>query len=80
MMSTEIELLILLSLYFHEVLEQLKTYFQTNIYLQSVLHFVVHYSWIYKPLHGIYMAAESFHVGEKSDLFWGILLNEQSLY
>ena len=53
MMSTKRELLILLSFYFREVLEKLKTYFRTNFHWRSVLHFVVHYSWIYKPLHDV---------------------------
>ena len=44
------KLSILLRFYFHGVLEQLKTNFQTNFRLKRVLGFVIEYAWISKLL------------------------------
>ena len=55
------KLSILLRFYFHGVLEQLKTNFQTNFASKGFLH----------------DGQESSHVGLKSDLFRGILLSKQ---
>ena len=41
---------VLLRFYFHGVLEQLKTNFQTNFRFKSVLGFVLEYAWISKLL------------------------------
>ena len=51
----------LLRFYFHGVLEQLKTNFQTNFRLKRVLGFVMEYAWISKLLRDgafTYMTAE----------------------
>ena len=40
------KLSILLRFYFHDVLEQLKTNFQTNFRFKRVLGFVIEYAWI----------------------------------
>ena len=44
------KLSILLRFYFHGVLEQLKTNFQTNFCFKKVLGFVIEYAWISKLL------------------------------
>ena len=44
------KLSILLRFYFHGVLEQLKTNFQTNFRFKRVLGFVIEYAWISKLL------------------------------
>ena len=44
------KLSILLRFYFHGVLEQLKTNFQTNFRFERVLGFVIEYAWISKLL------------------------------
>ena len=44
------KLLSLLRFYFHGVLEQLKTNFQTNFRFKRVLGFVIEYAWISKLL------------------------------
>ena len=44
------KLSILLRFYFRDVLEQLKTNFQTNFPFKRVLGFVIKYAWISKPL------------------------------
>ena len=44
------KLSILLRFYFHGVLEQLKTNFQTNFRFKRVLGFVIEYGWISKLL------------------------------
>ena len=44
------KLSILLRFYFHGVLEQLKTNFQTNFRFKRVLGFVIEYAWIFKLL------------------------------
>ena len=44
------KLSILLRFYFHGVLEQLKTNFQTNVRFKRVLGFVIEYAWISKLL------------------------------
>ena len=44
------KLSILLRFYFHGVLEQLKTNFQTNFRFNRVLGFVIEYAWISKLL------------------------------
>ena len=65
------KLSILLRFYFHGILEQLKTNFQTNFRFKRVLGFVIEYPWISKLLrdaafkHG----RESYHLGWKSDFF-----------
>ena len=47
---TSLKLSILLRFYFHGVLEQLKTNFQTNFRSKRVLGFVIKYAWISKLL------------------------------
>ena len=44
------KLSILLRFYFHGILEQLKTNFQTNFRFKRVLGFVIEYDWIFKLL------------------------------
>ena len=39
-------IIILLSFYFHEVLEQLKNYIFTNFHFWRVLRFVIEYAWL----------------------------------
>ena len=47
------KLSILLGFYFNEVLEQLKTNFDTNFRFKRVLGFVIEYAWILKLLRDV---------------------------
>ena len=76
------KLSILLRFYFHGVLNQLKTNFQTNVRLKRVLGFVMECAWISKLLRD---AAFTWRPRElsyrlKNDLFQEILLSKQFMY
>ena len=63
-----------LSFYFHEVLEELKTYTSTNCHSERALRFVIGHAWISNLMSDaafIWRTREISGVRLKSDLFWG---------
>ena len=63
-----------LSFYFHEVLEELKTYTFTNCHSERALRFVIGHAWISNLMSDaafIWRTREISGVRLKSDLFWG---------
>ena len=79
-MTSEIqtkELSILPSFYFHEVLQQLKTFIYTNFRFERVLRFVI-FPGFYVTRH-LAGGRKSSYVGEKHDRFFEILLSKHSL-
>lgn len=64
-----------LSFYFHEVLEELKTYTFTNCHSERALRFVIGHAWISNLMSDaafIWRTREISGVRLKSDLFWGL--------
>lgn len=65
---------IFLSLYFHEVWEELKTYTFTNCHSERALRFVIRHAWISNLMSDaafIWRPREISGVRLRSDLFWG---------
>ena len=75
------ELSILLSFYFYEVLEQLKTNIYSNFHSERALPFVMQYAWISKLLHEAPFTLRPLRFVmkvKKINLFWEIFISEQS--
>ena len=75
------KLSILLSFYFHEVLQHLKTFIYTSLRFQRVLRFAIEDAWISRLCVTRHLAGarESSYVGLKRHWFLGIFLSKHSL-